>query len=318
MCGNPIECGSLDVVVELSCPVCQRALSWEFEGPGKSRRCAVLEVAEGPHLVGQSFIVPIREELVLGSNDGSWLVLPEGEVAADHCTLKLDRHGVATVANLGSPQGTWIDQLRIVEGVLQPGLDLRLGFYRLKMRYADVGGLSAAPTADLGGDVPEAVPLVVMKGVEETTPGEWLVTNRFVIARNALLSFAWLTAVYHFAVLQTTTSLPPIATLAIGVTIALLLVNTWRRVALVAPYWNYAAVGVAGLVAAADLVLVQPVAAVAAVLQGAAVAMMMLKEPKVEHLVGASALGLGSFITLLIVLVPMLSKAIPAAASAPG
>lgn len=126
-----------------SCRAPCASASWEFEA-GQVASCrAVLEVAEGPHLVGQSFIVPIREELVLGSNDGSWLVLPEGEVAADHCTLKLDRHGVATVANLGSPQGTWIDQLRIVEGVLQPGLDLRLGFYRLKMRYADVGGLSA-------------------------------------------------------------------------------------------------------------------------------------------------------------------------------
>lgn len=302
VCGNAIDCDRLEMVVELRCPVCERALTLEFQGPENSRRWAMLTVIEGPHQLGSTFVLPVNEDLILGSENGSWLLLPEGEVAADHCRLRLDRHGVVTVANMGSAQGTWIGQLRVVQGTLQPGQELRLGFYCLRLHYEDVAGAvhAATPSAALG-DVPEAVPLVVMKPVEgEETAETWLLRNRYVLARNALLTFGWLLGVFHYAHLRATTDWPPLFCGIAGVTVVAVLVNAWKRVALASPRWNIAAVVLTLTVAAADGVLKEPLAAVPALLLGGAAALMLIKEPRIEHVVGSLLLSLAGLVTVVV------------------
>src|SRR5262245_40077142 len=132
VCGSAIDCESLETVVELRCPACKRELTLEYQLAGQ-RRNAVLRVVEGPKLVNEQFLIPVNTDCIIGSGQGSWLMLPGGEVAGDHCRIRMDRHGVLTVYNLGSAQGTWIDQARIVEGILESGQDLRLGFYRLRV-----------------------------------------------------------------------------------------------------------------------------------------------------------------------------------------
>src|SRR3954464_10904034 len=100
VCGAAIEIDNLETVVTLRCAVCKRELTLEYKGAGGARSNAALRVHEGPRLVNETFIVPVNEDLVIGSSEGSWLRLEAGEVAGDHCRVRLDRHGMLTIYNL--------------------------------------------------------------------------------------------------------------------------------------------------------------------------------------------------------------------------
>ncbi len=87
--------------------------------------------------------------ITIGSSPRSDLVLSDRTVSAAHCRIEPDR-GTAWVRDLGSRNGTWIDNVRTALGRVTPGSRLRVGRTELTVvdrgREGDArrGGLVAA------------------------------------------------------------------------------------------------------------------------------------------------------------------------------
>ncbi len=307
-----MEAGGIDVVVALRCPACEREMTLEYAGPQKERRRAILEVVEGPRFLGEQYVVPINEELVLGAEEGGWLRLPDGGLDAVHCWIKVDHHGAVTIGDLGSKTGTWIDQLRIVEGVLDPEQHLRLGYYRMRVRHAVVGeALPEEQKAD-EGETPEAVPLVTMKSIEaEETPVHRLVALRFYLARNGLIILSWLAGMHHFLEIRQWPGQSWIVAALSGIFYTLIVSQFAQRIGLTEPRTNLATLIVTGLAAVVDAGLFLWFPAVAAALMAGASAVLILKEPKPEHAIGATTLGTAGLAVLAVVTIQELIEFLP-------
>ena len=307
-CGNAIECDRLDLVVELSCPVCKKPLTLEYTGPGRQRYMALLRIMEGPRLVGDTFVIPVNADLILGSAEGNWLVLPEGEVASDHCRIRMDRHGQVQVFNLGSAQGTWIDNLRIVEGVLEPGHDLRIGFYRLRLEPVTATAVLNVPAPEAPSDepVPEAAPLLVMRPVDaDETPLTQIAARRFLLVRGALMGLSWSLLAFYALMLrslaiQRIADWHEYALPSAGVVVAFALWRYGRRAALAAPRINVASLVLIALLLAVSLFMQQWVMAAGCGLLAVAAAIVTLRPTNEEHALGAAFIGGVGLITVLV------------------
>jgi len=81
-------------------------------------------------------VPPLRvgsEPRVLGRRPGCHLVLSDKKVSATHCEVVAWQHGVR-IRDLGSSNGTFVDELRIVEAVLGRPCTVRCGDTRLDFR----------------------------------------------------------------------------------------------------------------------------------------------------------------------------------------
>lgn len=307
-----MEAGGIDVVVSLRCPACEREMTLEYAGSEKERRRAILEVVEGPRFLGEQFVVPINEELVIGSAEGGWLRFQDGGLDAVHCWIKVDHHGAVMVGDLGSKTGTWIDQLRVVEGVLDPEQHLRLGYYRLRVRHAMVGEAPPEEQKADEGETPEAVPLITMKSIEaEETPVHRLVALRFYLARNGLIILSWLGGMHHFLEMRQWPGQSWIVAALSGIAYTFILSQFAQRIGLTEARTNLAALIVAGLAAVIDAGLFLWFAAAAAALVAGASAVLILKEPKPEHAIGATTLGAAGLAVLAVVTIQKMIEYLP-------
>jgi DNA-binding winged helix-turn-helix (wHTH) protein len=88
-------------------------------------------------LLGESWRLPLHTgEIVLGREGEGVVPLPSGSVSRRHAALVMDGH-LATVRDLGSKNGTFVDDVRVDEPTaLRDGARLRLGTVVLTFRGA--------------------------------------------------------------------------------------------------------------------------------------------------------------------------------------
>jgi pSer/pThr/pTyr-binding forkhead associated (FHA) protein len=87
--------------------------------------------------------VALRLPAVLGRGRDASVMLPHPLVSRRHCEIFED-NGYLVVRDMGSLNGTYIDNKRITEAVLPPGGTLTLGSVTFRADY-QVGGSAASP-----------------------------------------------------------------------------------------------------------------------------------------------------------------------------
>jgi len=81
----------------------------------------------GTHVTSRS------DEVSIGSGDGNDLTLTDPAVSRHHCVLHADERGLVLV-DLGSRNGTYVDDVEIVSGYVKSGARLRIGRSTLHVR----------------------------------------------------------------------------------------------------------------------------------------------------------------------------------------
>jgi hypothetical protein len=103
---------------------------------------AELEIVTGP-LAGRR--VPLPGEVTVGRMDTD-LELNDAEVSREHAVLRPQPDGTVEVEDLGSTNGTWVDDRPAAPtAVLQPGQQLRIGSTVLRLAGAEATRTYAAP-----------------------------------------------------------------------------------------------------------------------------------------------------------------------------
>ena len=101
-----------------------------------------LEIVTGP-LAGRR--LPLRGEVTVGRADTD-LELNDAEVSRAHAVLRAQPDGTVEVEDLGSTNGTYIDDVPVIgPGLLGPGQQLRIGSTVLRLGGAAVTTAHAAP-----------------------------------------------------------------------------------------------------------------------------------------------------------------------------
>ena len=101
-----------------------------------------LEIVTGP-LAGRR--LPLRGEVTVG-RAGTDLELNDAEVSRAHAVLRAQPDGTVEVEDLGSTNGTYIDDVPVTgPALLGPGQQLRIGSTVLRLGGAAVTAAHAAP-----------------------------------------------------------------------------------------------------------------------------------------------------------------------------
>lgn len=94
-----------------------------------------LEIVEGP---GAGRQVTLDGPVILGRGDDADLVMEDGEVSRHHVRVTPQAGGFATVEDLGSANGTFLNQNELVGPArLDPGDELLVGVTMLQLRSAE-------------------------------------------------------------------------------------------------------------------------------------------------------------------------------------
>jgi len=122
--------------------------------------------------------------VTIGRNDGNTFQIVEASVSGRHCEVRL-RGEELVVRDLLSSNGTFVDDIKIIEGVLQPGQALRLGDVELRLEASvppEASGagfiskmlLSATPSKVTAapGAAPKPAPMPEVKPVVPVVNGE--------------------------------------------------------------------------------------------------------------------------------------------------
>jgi pSer/pThr/pTyr-binding forkhead associated (FHA) protein len=110
---------------------CRRASGYDRRVAGELN----LEIVEGP---GAGREIIIDRPLVIGRADDADVVLEDGEVSRHHVRITPAGDGGATVEDLDSTNGTFVNQNELIGPAhLGPGDDLLLGVTVLRMRTAE-------------------------------------------------------------------------------------------------------------------------------------------------------------------------------------
>jgi pSer/pThr/pTyr-binding forkhead associated (FHA) protein len=132
-----------------------------------------LEVIEGPDAGKQ---ISVGRPVVIGRDPQSDLVLEDGEVSAQHVRITPSPDGTATVEDLGSANGTFLNQNELMGAAhLDPGDELLIGVSVLQLRTVDdfrsrgSGVIQLPPSLAIAERPPTYVNPEV-KRVEETAP----------------------------------------------------------------------------------------------------------------------------------------------------
>lgn len=301
-CGNPLDYDNLEIVLTLTCPKCGDELSLEVEDAQGARLRAVLTVMEGPYWVGEQFVIPLESPLTIGSGTDNWLSLESDQIERVHCRLQLSPDGRVVVQDLSTASGTWIEASRVVQGRLKPGESLTLGEYRFRLDLREAIGGAEAPQPTPAGPATQPLPDL------ESVVGHGAITNRLIrdrysVARHLVLAFAWLTAAFHAAFMQTVPD-PPWdwhwSALA-GLIPLGILITSGRRITLGHGHFKYVAAIVLLVLAIVDAAwLERPAPPVAAMLLAAAMPLLVVRTPSPARAVFAAILGAAGLIVMLV------------------
>jgi pSer/pThr/pTyr-binding forkhead associated (FHA) protein len=111
---------------------------------------ALLRITSGDS-AGASFAIGAGSHRV-GRADGNHLRLPDGSVSSSHCEVALDPSGNLFVRDLGSTNGTYIENQRVREALVLPGQRLRLGSLELVFENS-LAAASHAPAVAMPASV---------------------------------------------------------------------------------------------------------------------------------------------------------------------
>ncbi|MFQ5422633.1 MAG: FHA domain-containing protein [Phycisphaerae bacterium] len=296
-CGNPLECEHLELIVTMVCPACDLELTLEFELAHHQRRRAVLTVMEGPHWIGERFLVPVDQPLTVGAALGNWLSLDDAGVSDVHCEVKLTPQGNVVVVDRDSAGGTWIGSQRIRRGRLSDRESFKVGAFRLRLDFERSDGTPAAvdsPAVDIGGRV---LPSMAQVG-GDATAGMWLVRNRYVVSRWLLTVFAWLTGVYHACHLSLHSGWQWYGSAIAGLVILVVLSEAGRRIALVRPYMCPAALVLLLFLVVLDGLWGLPVAAAGELVLMASLALLSCVRATTGRAIAAMLCGVAATTTI--------------------
>lgn len=279
-CGTPLDCERVDLLVHATCPACGRALQLELDDGLRGRNRAILTVMEGPFWVGEQFVMPIGQDLFIGKGEGNWLALESDEIADRHCRIKVTPRGVVQIEDIESEAGTWIGSLRIARGKLRPAESFKIGEYRLRLDFQAAIGGEIVSKKLLDEDESSVLPSLRAVETSKSVIGR-LVANRFVIAREMIIHFSWLTAAYHlFSLRAAPQSWQWYEALMPAVVILVALNAAGRKVALVHHYFKFAVVGVLIAIGIADVVVWRdPLPAIGALVFAASLPLLTVETP---------------------------------------
>jgi len=299
-CGNPLDCEHIELVVTLSCPHCNRELTLELED--RSNRCsrALLTVMEGPFWVGEQFLLPVGEDLLIGRSSGNWLSIDSDALSDVHCRLQLSREGSLIVEDRNSATGTWIDAKRIASGRLRHSGSFRAGDFRfrLDLRVADGTTITNALALSAG-----PAPMQVVGRVQKTPSRfRWLVTNRYKVARAMLLAFACLAGAYHLVGVPRVShsDTPWLWASLSGAVVAGSMILCSRRLAMGQHVVSYLTLSALVVLAIVDLIWGLPVAAIAGLALAGGLTLLVMRVPSGSQAILGAIVGAGALLTLFI------------------
>jgi len=304
-CGNPLDCDNLELVVSLTCPRCEREILLELDTGGEQALRMILTVMEGTHWVGERFVMPIGTNLAIGAASGNWLSLDSEDLADVHCRLHVTKQGQVAIEDQNSASGTWIADQRIQRGQLSPQQSLTIGKFRFRLDIQAADGIEAAPPSTPAES--DARPLPIMARVRPfETPGFWLISNRFQVARSLMIASACLMGIYHTCslhLLSEDRGWEPRRAVLAGLVILATLLISGLRVTQARRHFKFAAVLVLVLLAAVDVHWTIPVPAIALLLLAACLMLLITRVPSQSTAILAAFLGIASITTTIVITV---------------
>jgi uncharacterized membrane protein YqaE (UPF0057 family) len=253
---------------------------------------------EGPYWVGERFVMPVNQELVIGRATGHWLSLNSASLSDAHCRLHVAEDGRILVEDLESRSGTWIGSQRIIRGRLASMQCFSVGGFRFRLDLQSADGTTAIAQPLLAAPA-ETQPLPLTGPKRLPSLGAFLARGRFQLSRWGLVIFAWLAGVYHACWLSCRPSgpWPALAAVLMGVVVTLALVAAARKLALVHGRHKYAAVIALLLLAVVDFCWKLPGPTAAGLGLAVSVGMLMIANAQgtsaiVAAIIGCSSLGL--------------------------
>ncbi|QOJ03425.1 MAG: FHA domain-containing protein [Planctomycetia bacterium] len=297
-CGTPIDCDHVELVITATCPRCDRELPLELDHSFGARR-AMLTIMEGPHWVGEQFIMPVGAALSIGRASGNWLCLDAADIADTHCRLTLAASGAVIVEDLNSPAGTWIGPQRIVRGHLAPTGSLRVGPFRFRFDIQTPEGRIVAPDGRDQSDSELSLP--TMASVKrKNSPAQWAARNRFILARWIILTLASIGGADFTLHLR---ARPPAPwnwnkALIAGALVWLITSFAGRHVTLIHNYLKYASLGLTVALALVGLSFGAGAFATASLCAAAGLVVLIMREPQPWLAFGGALIGAFGLIVL--------------------
>ena len=301
-CGELLECENLELVVSLGCPKCQREVTLEFDDEARRRCRGVLTIMEGPHWVGERFVVPVGLPLRIGSEMGNWIALDDDKIDKAHCEIRLTNKGSVVVEDLLSKHGVWVGGQRVSRAKIDDKGSFRIGDFRFRLDYELNDGASKAQQVRALEEV--GIPLPDLQNVRQKESIFQLMTaGRYHVARAILTVFAWLTGTYHacFLYLEPTKQWPWYWAVLTGMFLLIVFADLGRRVALLHPYMNYISIALLIVLGIVDASGSMPFPAVGALVVGGCLAMLTIRIPSHVETVIAMLIGVAATVMMAVV-----------------
>jgi hypothetical protein len=111
--------------------------------------------------------IVLRLPAVIGRGRGCTVVLPHPLVSRRHCTI-FESQGQLMVRDMGSLNGTFVNNSRITEAVLPPGELLTVGTVTFRAVYRPASGISPMVPPNLPATVDPMAPVVSPLHEQET------------------------------------------------------------------------------------------------------------------------------------------------------
>lgn len=98
---------------------------------GASPQAPTLTIVKGPS-TGQTFVLS-QNEITLGRDPSNSVFLNDMTVSRKHASIDLSgiRSGFATIRDLGSLNGTWVDGAIVSKAMLKDGSTIQIGTFRM-------------------------------------------------------------------------------------------------------------------------------------------------------------------------------------------
>lgn len=139
-----------------------------------------LKIVKGPAGVGRSFPLVAGKSVTIGRAENCEVRLPAAGISKTHCRLTALSGSKATVEDLGSSNGTFVNGLLVKKHALKPGDTLTVSDFTLSV---GIEAPQAAGAPDASFDIPSASGMSAPVSSEDLTLGQkvsnWLALNVF-------------------------------------------------------------------------------------------------------------------------------------------
>lgn len=150
-----------------------------------------LRITKGPVRMGDSFLVPLGESLVIGRNDDCNISLRSSGISKRHCRVTAIAGSRLEVEDLKSSNGTFVNGVMIKKHVLKPGDSLSLNEFTFQLM---VKAPEAAQPSHLGLSIEspgsfQSVSAAPAAEIAEVVEQNWLDKNVYPLADRLSESF---------------------------------------------------------------------------------------------------------------------------------